>query len=595
MKRSIILVFVVGVAISASAQFGIKKELNRLSQQTQAQLNQQLHQAHQASQTSLRMQQELYESQRRLQELYESQRRQKEQAEMWKKYQASVSGLLAPTPFPTLGSGLQPSQRRLSPEENFSSLCHLGIYYYNDNDTTRALEKFDEAIDMSKRIMLYGRENDYLAARYYRGALNDARGDTARTREDFEEVMRLGNVKDESVQYVIQRLMTLYYLQGDYNNVVKKHSILTTGSPEVQDNFTYQIFMAQTQLRRRDIGAACEHLGLAMDYDMDSTLLYVLYYCDSSIGILDSSNVSALLRCLADQLASKTVVLPMDALNLALNELLIDGKFDKLLAMCEFQRSFYSDYPPFFFYQTYAYVFTDETKKAIESYDKLSSLFKYDSFTYGEYFPITIDTLGMEELRKYVQLAKASLCINTGKFLESYSILNEFSESFDINMSNDLLYYAAFFNHTIGGDYNRAIKQYNIIIESEPSADMYLSRGYCYHKITRFERAKQDFEQVLMLESDSATWNTPFAYYYLGNVSMAKKTAKKIMSKDTLTFFDYINASLFYEELGKERKAIKYFKEAMKTEHEENYYPIVLMSYDTPSVRKRIEEIINNK
>ena len=126
MKRSIILVFAVGVAISASAQFGIKKELNRISQQTQVQLNQQLRQA---NQTSLRMQQELYESQRNLQKLFESQRRQKEQAETWKKHQAMVSGLLAPSPFPTLGSGLQPSRRRLSPEENFSSLCHLGIYY----------------------------------------------------------------------------------------------------------------------------------------------------------------------------------------------------------------------------------------------------------------------------------------------------------------------------------------------------------------------------------------------------------------------------------------------------------------------------------
>ena len=589
MKRSIILVFAVGVAISASAQFGIKKELNRISQQTQVQLNQQLRQA---NQTSLRMQQELYESQRNLQKLYESQRRQKEQAETWKKHQAMVSGLLAPSPFPTLGSGLQPSRRRLSPEENFSSLCHLGIYYYKDNDTTRALEKFDEAIDLSKRIMLRGRENDYLAARYYRGALNDARGDTARTREDFEEVIRLGNVKDESVQYVIQRLMTLFYLQGDYNNVVKKHSILTVGSPEVQDNFTYQIFMAQTQLMRRDIGAACNHLGLAMDYDMDSTLLYVLYYCDSSIGILDSSDVSTLLLCLAEQLAKKIVILPMDALNLALNELLINGQFDNLLAMCETQRSFYSDYPPFLFYQTYAYVCTDESEKVVKSYDKLSSLFKYDSFTYGEYFPITLDTLRMKELENYVQMAKAALYINNGKYAESYDILKELPDSLDNTISDDLLNYAAFFNYAIGGDYYRAIKQYNIIIASAPSADIYASRGYCYYKIAQIDMAKQDFEQVLRLESDSATWNTPTAYYYLNNASMAKRIAKQLLSKDKLSFDDYYYASLFYETIGKERKSFKLFKKAIKQEHDKNIEPLIVLSYESPGLRSKVEKHI---
>ena len=440
--------------------------------------------------------------------------------------------------------------------------------------------------------MLRGRENDYLAARYYRGALNDARGDTARTREDFEEVIRLGNVKDESVQYVIQRLMTLYYMQGDYNNVVKKHSILTVGSPEVQDNFTYQIFMAQTQLMRRDIGAACDHLGLAMDYDMDSTLLYVLYYCDFSTGILDTSNVSALLRCLAEQLASKTVVLPMDALNLALNELLIDGQFDDLLAMCETQKSFYSDYPPFYYYQTYAYVCTDEFEKAVKSYNKLLNLFKYDSFAYGEYCQITIDTLGMKKLENYVQLGKAALCINKGEYLESYDILKELPDSLDIIISEDLLNYAAFFNYAIGGDYNRAIKQYSIIIESAPSADIYLSRGYCYYKIAQTDMAKQDFEQVLRLESDSATWNTPTAYYYLNNVSMAKKIAKQLLSKDELSFEDYWSASLFYETIGNERKSFRLFKKAIKQEHDNILEPIMALSYESPSLKSKVEKYI---
>lgn len=583
MKRLFFLVLAVGVAISASAQLGIKKELNRIRQQTQAQLNQQLRQAQIQSQTSWRLWQ---------QERYERERRRKETEKILRNSHQNTLDPTGSSLFPTNLSGLQSTQKRLTPEERFSSLCRMGIYYYEKNDTNNALRQFDEAIDLSKRIVLRGRENDYMAARYYRGALNDARGDTARTREDFEEVVRLGNVKEESVQYVIQRLMTLYYLQGDYKNVVKKHLILTAGCPAVQDNFTYQIFMAQTQLMRRDIGAACDHLGLAMDYDMDSTMLYALYYCDLNTGILDSSNVSALLLCLSEQLANKTVVLPMDALNLALNELLIDGQLDNLLTMCETQRSFYSDYPPFLYYQTYAYVCTDESEKAVESYNKLSSLFKYDSFTYGEYFPITIDTLGMKELNNYVQLAKAALCINRGEYVESYNILKELPDSLDINISEDLLNYAAFFNYAIGGDYYRAIKQYNIIIESEPSADMYASRGYCYYKIAQANIAQQDFEQVLRLESDSATWNTPTAYYYLNNVSMAKRIAKQLLSKDNLTFDDYYYASLFYETIGKERKSFKLFKKAIKQEHDKNIESLMVLLYESPDLRSKVEKYI---
>lgn len=592
MKRLMILAFAASVAFSASSQSAYKKALNRLQQQTSAQINQQLRQANYYNLNNMYEIQRIRQDTQELQDNLESLRRQRKQAELWQKQSEMWKGINQQ--YTHIGQGQQPCWYEFkTPEENFSSLCQMGIYYYKINDTNRALMNLDQAINMSKRIVLRGREDDCLSARYYRGVLNDARGDTAGTIEDFEEVARLGDVNHEYVQYAIQRLMGIYYSQGDYDNVVKKHRLLTTSRPEVQDNRDYQLFMAQTQLIRRAVGDACDHLDRAMDYDMDTALLCALYYCDSNLGILDSSNVTQIVTCLAERLADKDIILTEDVLNFALEILGLSCQFDKLLVLCEKQKSFYADYPPFLYYQAFAYLYNDELSKAIETYIRLSDLFKYDSFSYGNNYPIIIDTSGMEELGRYVQLAKASLLIKHGDYLESYNILKELPESFDVNMSDDLLCYAAFFNYAMGGDYMRAIKQYNIIIKSEPSADIYLSRGYCYYKIAYTNAAKQDFEQVLLLESDSATWNTPAAFYYLGNDSMAKKAARQLMSKDTLSSEDYYNASWFYDAIGKERKAFRLLKKAFKLEHDKIREPLWVLSYENLNFRAKVEKYIS--
>lgn len=592
MKKIMILAFAASVAFSASSQSAYKRAHNRLQQQTSAQINQQLRQANYYNLNNMYENQRIRQKTQELHDNLESLRRQREQAELWKKQAEMWKGINQQ--YTPIGQGQQPCwYESITPEENFSSLCQMGIYYYKINDTNRALMKFDQAINLSKRIVLRDKEDDYLSARYYRGVLNDAIGNTARAREDFEEVARLGNVKYDYVQYAIQRLMSLYYLQKDYDNVVKKHRLLTAGCPEAQNNRDYQLFMAQTQLIRRDIGEACDHLERAMCYDMDTALLCALYYCDSNLGMLDSSNVEQLVICMAERLADKDMILTEDVLNFALEILGLSSQFDKLLVLCEKQKTFYADYPPFLYYQTFAYLYNDELEKTIETYGKLSDLFKYDSFSYGNNYPIIIDTTGMEELGRYVQLAKATLFIYDGNYLESYNILKELPESFDINMSDDLLCYAAFFNYAMGGDYMRAIKQYNIIIESDPSADIYLSRGYCYYKIASTNAAKQDFEQVLLLESDSATWNTPSAFYYLGNDSMAKKVARQLMSKDTLSSDEYYNASWFYNAIGKERKAFRLLKKALKLEHDKTLEPLWVLSYENLNFRAKVEKYIS--
>ena len=126
MKRLMILAFAASVAFSASSQSAYKKALNRLQQQTSAQINQQLRQANYYNLNNMYEIQRIRQDTQELQDNLESLRRQRKQAELWQKQSEMWKGINQQ--YTHIGQGQQPCWYEFkTPEENFSSLCQMGI------------------------------------------------------------------------------------------------------------------------------------------------------------------------------------------------------------------------------------------------------------------------------------------------------------------------------------------------------------------------------------------------------------------------------------------------------------------------------------
>ena len=387
-----------------------------------------------------------------------------------------------------------------------------------------------------KRIGLYQErweaEEKYLAVRLYRGFVNLARGNKDEAIEDFEEVERLRSTKNEDVQNAILALMVLKKEKGDYGGVVERHRTLRKFCPEVQRNWQYQFFMADTYISLKDdIKSACYYIDRAMSYDKDKT-----------IG--------------------------MDELNFALSVFAEGREYEKISDLYNRYRSIYSEYPPLLVYAADAYFKLKEWEKVIETYNKLTQFVKGDSLSYGPYVPLTINNDVVKEVEQLSQLSQLNLYLENAEFLKASEVAKLIPDSIwivpDTTWDVEDLYSKARFHSYVAENYERAMGFYNTIIEIEPSADAYSGRAYCYRKAGRMEEAKRDYQKVLELESDSVTWNTPYAYYFLGEKSMAKKRAEELLDNDSLSFDDYCSASTFFETIGKERKAYKLLKKALK-------------------------------
>lgn len=464
-------------------------------------------------------------------------------------------------------------------------------------DTNAAMASFKAGTDLLDNFKVDPMSDDdmreiYVCGRWDRGLINLARGNKDEARKDFEEVERYGDIKTERVQSAILTMMGLLYEKGDYSSVMKRHISLRELCPEVQKNFQYQNFMSEIYIRMKDVNSACNHIDAAMAYDRDSAWMYTQYFCNENSGLMDSAQVSVLARCLVEKFVEKDKAIGMDELNLALVVFAEDGESEKIIDLYNRYRSIYSEYPPLLVYAADAYFKLEEWEKVIETYNKLTQFVKGDSLSYGPYIPLTINNDFMKCVEVLAQISQYNIFQESAEYLKAFEVSKSLPDSiWDV----DLLCYMAAMNNSVDENYERAIELYNTAIGIEPSADAYSGRAYSCRKAGRMEEAKRDYQKVLELESDSATWNTPYAYYFLGEKSLAKKTAEKLLDSDSLTFVDYFEASLFYETIGKERKAYKLLKKALKEEHDKRLYPLVVLSYETPSLRKKVEKLLNEQ
>ena len=469
--------------------------------------------------------------------------------------------------------------------------CIKGIYALIEKDSNSAMKYFDRAMELAEKYHMdiltnWDMREVYTTARFDRACIYQNRGMLDGAITDFEEVVARRQ-NDSMVTEALLSLMTLHYQRQNYKAAHVDYVRLKSSSPQTINNATWQIFMSDNDLKLGLVSEACDHLDDAMDLDRDSAWLY-LAYCWQE----DSVRATQLINAWADLLVDKDGNISQDELNIVLISFSERKKYNELVDLYEKRKAFYSDYAPLLLWASYAYADAQELEKAIDIYHVFTKNFNPADNTFGEYYPYTIDEGVVENMNNNTLLCKAILCLRSNSFDSALVILNTLPDSI---LDEDILPICIFLNN-VYKNYDKALLQSNWYIALSHSSDAYSFRGDTYRNKSLLEEANKDYQKVVDLEADSIiTWNSAEAYYYLGEKRKAKKIAKELLSSDTLSFDDYWMASLFYETVGKERKAIKYFKEAMKTEHEENYYPIVLMSYDTPSIRKRIEEIINNK
>ncbi len=460
-------------------------------------------------------------------------------------------------------------------------------------DTALAMEHIDTAINIIKNLHRYIRMDSemlavYTTARFNRACIWLSRGEMDSAIVDLAEVVnRRGNCEDSLVQTSLLLLVDLHYQLQNYDKAHFAYELLLPCFSQKLDNAALHTLMTDVDLKRGFVSKAIDHFDKAMNCDKDTAWGYLAYCWEE-----DSTRAIQLFDAWADLLVDKDGNISQDELNIVLISFSERKKYNELVDLYEKRKAFYSDYAPLLLWASYAYADAQELEKAIDIYHVFAKNFNPADNTFGEYYPYTIDEGVVENMNNNTLLCKAILCLRSNSFDSALVILNTLPDSI---LNEDILPICIFLNN-VYKNYDKALLQSNWYIALSHSSDAYSLRGDTYRNKSLLEEANKDYQKVVDLEADSIiTWNSAEAYYYLGGKRKAKKIAKELLSSDTLSFDDYWMASLFYETVGKERKAIKYFKEAMKTEHEENYYPIVLMSYDTPSIRKRIEEIINNK
>lgn len=469
--------------------------------------------------------------------------------------------------------------------------CIKGIYTSLEKDSNSAMKYFNKAMELAEKyhmdiLMDWDMREVYTVARFDRACIYQNRGMLDGAITDFEEVVARRQ-NDSMVSEALLSLMTLHYQRQNYKAAHVDYVRLKSSSPQTINNATWQIFMSDNDLKLGLVSEACDHLDDAMNLDRDSAWLY-LAYCWQE----DSVRATQLINAWADILANKDRIISLDELNLILSSFSERKRYDEIVQLYKKRKVFYSDYAPLLLCASDAYVEAQELEKAIDVYHMFKKNYNPIDNSFGEYYPYTIDEDVVENMNNTILLCKAVLYLRSNSFDSALVILNTLPDSI---LNEDILPICILLNN-VYKNYDKALLQSNWYIALSHSSDAYSLRGDTYRNKSLLEEANKDYQKVVDLEADSiVTWNTALAYYYLGEKKKSQKIAKELLSSDSLSFDDYWMASLFYETIGKERKAVKYFKEALKTEHEEIYYPFVLMFYDNPSVRKKIEEIINNK
>lgn len=143
-------------------------------------------------------------------------------------------------------------------------------------------------------------------------------------------------------------------------------------------------------------------------------------------------------------------------------------------------------------------------------------------------------------------------------------------------------------------EFEKAIEYYTRQLECDPDAFIYLSRGWCYGKLSRFEKARKDYKKSIDMDSENPAVYRCLALTYLYDeqeekaVELLKKSIEK--DKETEMIWSYRNLSSAYRRLGESEKAAEVLKNCFEKFHEERD---LLRLANVYMEMERYEEAIN--
>ncbi|MGJ8684236.1 MAG: tetratricopeptide repeat protein [Nonlabens sp.] len=160
-------------------------------------------------------------------------------------------------------------------------------------------------------------------------------------------------------------------------------------------------------------------------------------------------------------------------------------------------------------------------------------------------------------ISSYLQVKKRSKAIALNKIFNEEHI-----KSFDfLDYGNSALL------KSYEGDYEEAITQYNVALETDQYMDILLNnRGYTYNLMGEYELALQDFEKAITL-NDSFAYalnNRGFAKVKLGLKEEGLQDLEASMKLDDLNSYCYLNFGIYHFENEEYQQANNYFLKAQE-------------------------------
>lgn len=245
-------------------------------------------------------------------------------------------------------------------------------------------------------------------------------------------------------------------------------------------------------------------------------------------------------------------------------------------------------YPPIAHLAAIAYVENNDPMNAVKLFDWLLDEVGTDSISFGSEVPWPIYLEPAQSSIDTIRWWAAELCMEKGAVDSALMFFNTVPDS----ILDTTGLYAALFLNTCKGNYSKAVKICNRLISIDPSVDNIANRAWCYEKLGEHDSSLAEYSKVLNMEStNSATWNTVYAYWAMGDLKKAKKMTKYILKKKDVNFYDFMSAASFYEEIGDLSRAKECIRKAFNKEHDPYYYPLLEIYFESDVLRQEFKNL----
>lgn len=218
-----------------------------------------------------------------------------------------------------------------------------------------------------------------------------------------------------------------------------------------------------------------------------------------------------------------------------------------------------------------------------------------------------------EDFDEYVYTQRAHAYTNLGKYDEA---INDYSMVIKNSDEDDLIAYAYFQRGWIK-EYLKndrgALQDYNRSIELDSTnSSVYRQRGTIYLRLKYPEKAKDDFEYILNIDTVAQDGSTRhYALYYLGDTVSAIDWITKIIDYEPEDAGNYYDAACLYSLMGNPQKSVEFlhiafelgYRDIIHVKRDRDLdsirdlpeYKALIEKYEAESSTQKIEELLKQE